>query len=309
MPYFDPAASGLFLDMDRFAVHDGPGIRTIIFLKGCPLRCKWCHSPESQSIHPQILFQPERCSTCGQCIPVCPSEALQSNSDNSQNPPILKFHDCIACGSCVKVCYSNALRIAGTPISVGQLVDEVRKDIPFFERSGGGVTVSGGEPLLQPHFTYHFLAACQQHGIHTALETSGYAPWDQLMNIAKKTDLMLYDVKLLESDLHQTYTGVSNQVILRNLQQLTSLTSIQVRVPCIPGINDTEIQIGKLASYLAHIGIREVALLPYNTAANAKYQWIGQAFPLPMKQTQSDSYMKGLALLCSNEGLKVQIGG
>jgi pyruvate formate lyase activating enzyme len=192
---------------------------------------------------------------------------------------------------------------------VGHLVDEVRKDIPFFERSGGGVTVSGGEPLFQPQFTYHFLAACKQYGIHTALETSGFTPWDQLVKIAKITDLMLFDVKMLEPALHQLYTGVSNQLILRNLHQLVSHTAIQVRVPCIPGINDNEAQIQDLAAFLARIGIDDVALLPYNAAANAKYQWIGQSYPFTLKRTQSEEYMKHLALLCSNEGLHVQIGG
>jgi pyruvate formate lyase activating enzyme len=192
---------------------------------------------------------------------------------------------------------------------VGHLVDEVRKDIPFFERSGGGVTLSGGEPLFQPQFTYHFLAACKQSGIHTAIETSGFAQWDQLINIAKITDLILFDVKMLEPDLHQVFTGVSNQLILRNLHQLVPLTTIQVRVPCIPGINDNDAQIQDLAAYLARIGIAEVALLPYNAAANAKYQWIGRAYPFSKKRTQSEEYMKRLALLCTREGLHVQIGG
>ncbi|MCW4039544.1 MAG: glycyl-radical enzyme activating protein [Candidatus Bathyarchaeota archaeon] len=303
------SVTGLLLDIDRFAAHDGPGIRTIVFLKGCPLRCLWCHSPESQASHPQILFQPERCTTCGHCIPACPNDALRNNPNTSLDVPQLSYQDCSACGQCVELCYSNALRIAGRPVTATSLVNEVRKDIPFFERSGGGVTVSGGEPLMQPHLTYHFLAACKQQGIHTALETSGYAPWNQLLRIAKTTDLVLFDVKMLDPDLHRTYTGVTNQLILHNLQQLVPQTSIQVRVPCIPGINDRETQIHELAIYLSRIGIAHIALLPYNAAANAKYQWIGRPYPFSQKQTQSEDYMKYLARLCTTEGLHVQIGG
>jgi pyruvate formate lyase activating enzyme len=194
-------------------------------------------------------------------------------------------------------------------VTASYLVNEVQKDIPFFKRSGGGVTVSGGEPLMQPQLTYHFLAACKHQGIHTALETSGYAQWDQLHRIAKTTDLIMFDVKLLDPDQHRAYTGVSNQLILHNLQQLVAHTTIQVRVPCIPGINDHETQIHELAIYLSQIGIDDVALLPYNAAASAKYQWIGRPYSLSNIQAQPEEYMNHLARLCANEGLHVQIGG
>lgn len=302
----DLSVKGLVFDIDRFAAHDGPGIRTVVFLKGCPLRCLWCHSPESQLNVPEILYQNERCNACWFCITACPSNLLVKGEKHA----LLSRSDCSACGACVEVCYPGALRLAGTYMTVGDLVQEAVKDLPFFQRSGGGVTLSGGEPLMQPKFSYNFLLACHEQGIHTAFETSGYTRRDVLSRMVKVTDLILYDIKLLDSTLHRYYTRVPNEVILENLRHIASMEqAIQVRVPCIPEINDGKEHIQAIAKFMREIGLQRIALLPYNVSAGAKYQWLGRPFPLSNTSTQSDDYLAALSNICVKEGLQVQIGG
>ena len=310
----DMDIEGLVLDVDRFASHDGPGIRTAVFLKGCPLSCAWCHSPESRGALPELLFQAERCDGCGLCPATCPEHALvmgpSGDAEGEQQVAVLDRDACTACGRCVEVCYPGALRIGGASTTVGEMVKQVEADLPFFTSSGGGVTLSGGEPARQPDFSYNFLLACQKLGIHTALETTGYARAEVMQRLASVTDLILYDVKHVDSATHRKYAGVPNELIHANLRMLADAGhEIQVRVPCIPGVNDSASQVKEISQLVVNAGIGQIVLLPYNSSAGAKYDWIGTPYELAERTTQTAEYMQELAAICRAAGLVVQVGG
>lgn len=264
---------GTIYNIQRFSLHDGPGIRTTVFLKGCPLRCAWCHNPESQGAKPQLSFFAQRCLGCGACGVVCAVHAL---GDGHR----VDYAACRACGMCVDRCASGALEILGREAATPEILQEVLKDEVFYRTSGGGVTLSGGEPLMQADFAAAVLRAAREAGIHTAVETCGHAPWPAVEKLLPWTNLFLYDVKQMDSDLHRQYTGVDNRLILANLEKLCRLgANVVVRTPVIPGYNDGAENFLALAAFLHALSHPvPVEILPYNDLAGSKYPRLGMTY-------------------------------
>lgn len=260
--------SGLVFHIQRYSIHDGPGIRTTVFLKGCPLTCWWCHNPEGRLPQPEVAVIGSRCIGCGGCWRVCPQRAC--NGHPAAAPAIAE--NCTRCGRCVAECPTGARQMVGRRLAPGEVVDEVLRDRVFFEQSGGGVTFSGGEPLAQPQFLLAALAECRKHGLHTAVDTSGYAPWDDLAAAASVTDLFLFDMKVIDDRRHLLWTGVSNRSLLDNLRRLDQIhPCIWIRIPLIAGHNDDAENLEQTARFVARLQhVRQVSLLPYHRLGRQK---------------------------------------
>ena len=298
--------TGVVFDIAHWSGHDGPGIRSVVFFKGCPLRCAWCHNPESQRYEPELLFLQTKCILCDRCMAACPSGARQrANGEMATDRA-----RCDNCGRCAEACYTEALEVSGRRMSVRQVLDEIAEDAVFFRNSGGGVTLSGGEPLAQPSFAAGIVCGCAELGIHVAVETCGCVPWSALSGIAPHVDLFLYDLKVMDPARHRRCTGISNELALDNLGRLALLRKpIQVRVPLIPGYTDDDENLAAICQYAGRLGLQRIAFLPYNPTTGAKYGWLERDCAVAAVTTQSQERLEGIRALGQSYGLVVQIGG
>ena len=295
---------GIIFDLDTFAVHDGPGIRMAVFFKGCPLSCRWCHSPESIRSQPEIAYAKDRCTFCGQCADACDENA----HDFSHQQHLFHRQRCRACGACAEGCVSRALTMKGYPISAQTIIDRAVSMKPFFEESSGGITLTGGEVSLQAAFAGEILSGCRNEGIHTAIETCGACSRDALFSILAHTDLLFYDLKLIDDAAHRKWTGVSNHQILSNAMQIAGLEHLEtvIRVPLIPEITDTPENLSAIFKFMKKAKLDRAQLLPYNAAAGAKYEWLDRPFDIQTKP-QRDTALNSTIAQARTDGLDVRI--
>ncbi len=295
--------SGLIFDLRRYSIHDGPGIRTTVFFKGCPLACAWCHNPESRLSAPELMQRQNRCILCGDCLEVCPHDAVSRRGDEI----LIDRARCRVSGACAAACPSDALQVVGTGMTTSQVMAEVERDRAFYETSGGGVTFSGGEPLAQFDFLFALLTECRRAGIHAVLDTSGHAPWSLLKRTIPLVGLYLYDLKLMDEHRHLQWTGVSNADILANLKRLSgSGSEVLIRIPLIPGINDDEQNLRQTAEFMAGLDTQPlVELLPYHNIAAGKYSGLGREDPLPGLKPSDPGKKEACAALLREYDIRV----
>lgn len=275
----------------KYNMYDGPGVRTLIFFKGCPLRCKWCSNPEGLQRKYQIMFKPTTCVSCGSCVPVCPQKIHSISADGVHL--IDREIDCIGCGACVEACIPDALKVAGQQESISSLMEYIEQDRAFYEQSGGGVTLGGGEVTSQPEAAINLLMACKQDGFHTAIETCGYVKKDVLMRFAEFVDLFLFDLKHIDPERHFELTGVRNEMILENLEELIMKRQhVKVRMPMLKGINDSEEEIRGVIKFLEKFkdfkNFEGIDLLPYHKLGVNKYLQLGMEYPIEGDPSLSD---------------------
>jgi pyruvate formate lyase activating enzyme len=295
---------GTVFDIRKYSIHDGPGIRTAVFFKGCPLECRWCHNPEGRSYQPELIFRLARCIMCDDCLEVCPHNAVSRVGDAI----LIDRSRCKVNGECARVCNAEALQVVGRVMTVRQVVAELERDAVFYEQSSGGITFSGGEPLAQPGFLLELLIACRNRSWHTAVDTTGYTPWKILDGIRQNVDLFLYDLKLMDDARHRKWTSVSNKTILANLRMLSDIGhKIIVRIPIIPGINDDENNLRQTGAFLSTLpNVPAVELLPYHNIAEGKYAGLGMNFELAEILQPTQEHMHTITTLLAEYGLTVK---
>ena len=296
---------GVLFNIQRYSLHDGPGIRTIPFFKGCPLACKWCSNPESQRPQPELIFKKNDCIRCGKCIEVCPQQALSAD-----NPSFIDRERCTQCGTCTRACPTQALEMKGKRMTVAEVMRELQKEENLFRRSGGGITLSGGEPLAQPAFARELLKACKEKGWHTAIETTGLATPEVIEDVFPWIDLALTDIKSINPQVHKHNTGVDNRQILENLLRISFITNVIVRVPLIPGVNDNPEEIRNIGEFARLMsGVETIHLLPYHTFGENKYDLLGRIYPMGKTQPCAETKTDMLKQIIESMGFHCHIGG
>ena len=312
--------TGKFYDMQGFSVHDGPGIRLTLFLKGCPLRCPWCHSPESQEFPTELNWMSMKCvgvDKCGNCLNVCPNDAISlgakkmsATGDEEIQLVTVDRTKCDNCGTCAEACTSKALYMCGTDYTVDEVMERIRRDVPFYNRSGGGVTISGGECLCQPEFLLEVLKRCKAEGIHTAVDTTGFAPWSSIEPILPYTDLFLYDLKQMDPDLHKQVIGVPNPLILENARKIAAAGGkFQIRIPIIPMFNDSKKSFDEVGKFICELGdaVEIVQLLPYHKLGTVKWERLQRNHPILEAEPPKDELVQARKEQLEAMGLKVMI--
>lgn len=304
----DKSNCAFISNIQRFSVHDGPGIRTIIFFMGCILRCKWCQNPENLKARPQLMFNRQECISCGECVKVCPEHAIYFNEKGEIQTDREK---CKTCGNCAEVCYPEARKICGRSYTVDEVFKEILKDKIFYKNTSGGVTLSGGECTLFTEFVCELLEKCQQGSIHTTVETCGYTKWENIEKIAKFTDLFLYDIKVINPDKHRKWTGVDNSIILDNVYKLAKIgKNIIIRVPLIPSINDDEKEFRKIAEFVNSInGVNILHILPFNQFGKSKYKSLDMKYSLNELKEQNEEAISRCKYIGKQYNLFINIGG
>lgn len=293
--------NGIITEIQHASVHDGPGLRSVVFLKGCQMRCFWCHNPETISASPQLFFDESKCMGCGRCLGFCEAHKLSNGRHRIERA------FCTSCFRCVETCFTGALSVCGRVVSVDEVMRDLAEDIPFYGESGGGVTVSGGEPLLQPEFCAELFQLLHREGVSCAVDTCGCVPWSAFETVLPVTDLFLYDLKEIDPETHRRATGVSNSRILENLRKLDATGKpIEIRMPIIPGINNSDAAItgaGRFLAGLAHLsGIR---LLPYHSLAHDRYRAVDHPDTLPDVPSPAPAEMEHIAGILKSFHLNV----
>ncbi|MFC1869755.1 glycyl-radical enzyme activating protein [Chloroflexota bacterium] len=295
---------GWVFDIQSYSLNDGPGIRTTVFLKGCPLGCLWCDNPESQSRMPELLYLPSLCTNCQRCVAACPTGATTVGSNGQIQ---IDRSLCQVCGKCVAACLSEARVITGKLMSVEEVFQIVREDTLFYRNSGGGVTTSGGEPTSQPEFVRALFARCQEAGLHTTLDTCGMVEWKTLKGILEHVDLVLFDVKHMDTKMHKRLTGVGNAIILQNLERTAKIRPVIIRIPLIPGYNDSRANIEASGQFLSKIGVSRVDIAPYHRLGAGKYERLGRQYALGDVETCGDERVEASRQILESYGLEVSV--